>query len=76
MKKIIKFLKDLGIGMLRYLFKILWGIPTAYMIAWASDILFDTMWVDNWIVIYITLILIIPMLKVQFTSYKSEKESK
>ena len=74
MEKVKTFLHKFIIGMLRYMFKLIWAVPTAYMVGYTCDNLFDTMLLDNFLVLYLTLILTIPMLKVQFTSYKKESK--
>lgn len=73
-KRIKEFLGSIIGKLLEILFKLLWAVPTAYMIGYSCDNLFDTMLLDNFIVIYLTLILTIPMVIVQFTSYKKESK--
>lgn len=74
----IKNIKETGMVILKWLlltlFKLIWAIPTAYMVAWSCDTLFDTMLMENIKVLYLTLILTIPMVIVQFTSYKKESK--
>ena len=73
-KRIKEFLCSIVGILLQWIFKLLWALPTAYMIGYSCDNLFDTMLLDNFIVIYLTLILTIPMVVVQFTSYKKESK--